>query len=69
MHVRSIADRVEERLAQYKIKPVRKDAQGSAWILHDYGDVVLHVMREDKRQFYDLETLWTNAQSDPNLID
>jgi ribosome-associated protein len=68
-HVQSIAERVEEKLAAAKEKPLRVEGERSGWVLHDYGDIVLHVMREEQRQFYDLETLWKNAQSDPNLVD
>ncbi|MBC7450902.1 MAG: ribosome silencing factor [Cytophagales bacterium] len=28
------------------------------WIIVDYGDVVAHIFRKDKRPFYDLEDLW-----------
>jgi ribosome-associated protein len=68
-HVGSIADKVSERMAQAKAKPVRVEGDRTGWVLHDYGDVVLHVMREEQRQFYDLETLWKNMQPDPNLAD
>ncbi len=66
-HVDSIADRVAERLRDAKEKPIRTEGGNSGWILQDYGDVILHVMREEQRQFYDLESLWKNAQPDPNL--
>ena len=69
VHVRSIADKVAERLLEKGVKPLRDESGDASWVLHDYGDVVFHVMREEKRQFYDLETLWTNAQADPSLTD
>ncbi|HRJ27649.1 MAG TPA: ribosome silencing factor [Fimbriimonadaceae bacterium] len=69
VHVQSIADKVAERLAAQRIKPLRTDDKGQGWVLQDFGDVVLHVMREEKRQFYDLETLWKTTQIDPNLVD
>lgn len=63
----AIADRVEERMKESKERPLRTEGDGSGWILQDYGDVILHVMREEQRQFYDLETLWKTMQPDPNL--
>ena len=66
-HVQAIADKVEEKLAEVKSKPLRTEGTRSGWVLQDYGDVVFHVMREEQRQFYDLETLWKSMQTDPNL--
>jgi len=66
-HVSSIADKVFEKMAELKSKPVRVEGDRSGWVLHDYGDVILHVMREEQRQFYDLESLWKSIQTDPNL--
>ena len=34
----------------------------ASWILIDYGSVMVHVFREDTRQFYDLERLWKDGR-------
>ena len=58
LHVRSIADRIEERMRAAKMRARGIEGRGSGWVLLDFGDVVTHVMREEQRQFYDLESLW-----------
>jgi ribosome-associated protein len=65
--VGAIADRVSEKMREAKNRPVRTEGDGSGWVLQDYGDVVLHIMREEQRQFYDLETLWNSMQPNPDL--
>ena len=66
-HVDAIAERVAEKLAVSKLKPLRSEGERSGWILQDYGDVVFHVMKEEQRQFYDLEALWESIQPNPDL--
>jgi ribosome-associated protein len=66
-HVQAIADRVAEKLSVVKEKPLRTEGEKTGWVLEDFGDVVFHVMREEMRQFYDLESLWKNFRPDPNL--
>lgn len=67
VHVRSIAEKVAENLRQHGVRMLRQE-ESREWVLQDYGDVVFHVMLEDKRQFYDLEALWRGMQNDPNLV-
>lgn len=65
-HVSSIADKVFEKMSIAKSKPLRVEGENSGWVLQDYGDVILNVMRDEQRQFYDLETLWKSAQTSPD---
>jgi ribosome-associated protein len=36
-------------------------ANTGRWALVDFGDVVVHIFREDERDYYDLEGLWQDA--------
>ena len=60
--LRSIAGNVEEELAKIGIKPyMREGTPDSAWILLDYIDFVLHIFRNEEREFYQIERLWKDA--------
>jgi ribosome-associated protein len=57
---RSIEDKVEETL---KRLPVRTAGQAEAsWVLQDYGDVIIHVLMPQEREFYNLEAFWGHAE-------
>jgi len=61
-HVRAIADHVEEQLNR-KGLPIdhAEGYQNGRWVLLDFGDLVIHVMQEEERNFYNLERLWGDA--------
>ncbi|MGI6130086.1 MAG: ribosome silencing factor [bacterium] len=62
MQMVAIADNVEEQLAELGEVMLHREGRGEAsWILLDYGAVVVHIFREDARQFYALERLWGDA--------
>ena len=62
-HLRAIVDEIVDELKEdYGLRPNAIDgAFGTAWVVLDYFDVIVHVMRHDVREKYDLETLWGDA--------
>ncbi len=62
-HLRAIVDEITDKLRQeQQLRPRAVDGtMPAAWVVLDYFDVIVHVMRQDVRQRYDLETLWGDA--------
>jgi ribosome-associated protein len=59
-HLRGLIDRLEAPFAQHDVEPLRKPrrVQESGWTLIDCGTIVVHLMDEEMRKFYELEDLW-----------
>ncbi|MBD3748332.1 MAG: ribosome silencing factor [Sphingobacteriales bacterium] len=56
----SVEDEVFKALGQ---EPYRKEGlQHAEWILLDYIDVVVHIFKTDKREYYGIEDLWGDAE-------
>jgi ribosome-associated protein len=62
-HVQSTADKVVDALRAHGVRAVGVEGGKTGdWVLIDFGDVVAHVMREEIRDFYNLEKLWSDAR-------
>jgi len=62
-HLRAIVDEITEKLRdEHELRPRAVDGTfQAAWVVLDFFDVIVHVMRQDVRERYDLETLWGEA--------
>ena len=62
-HLRAIVNEITDKLRdEHDVRPRAVDGtvQG-AWVVLDFFDVIVHVMRADARERYDLEGLWGDA--------
>ena len=62
-HLRAIVDEITDQLREeHAVRPRAMDGTlQTAWIVLDFFDVIVHVMRGDARAHYDLEGLWGDA--------
>lgn len=60
--VASLCDEVEDRLAKEGMFVKRVEGKGNTgWILMDYGDVIVNIFTEEKREHYNIERLWSDC--------
>jgi ribosome-associated protein len=58
-HVIGMAQKLRDKLSiEYKIKARLEGLDSGDWVIVDAGDVMVHLFREEVREFYDLEKLW-----------
>lgn len=64
--MRALADSVEDEVFNgSKQRPWRIEGYGNGeWILLDYVDVVVHIFKTDKREYYGIEDLWGDAKTE-----
>lgn len=64
VQVRAIANAVAD-VVQEKLRRAPLHTEGmadSTWVLQDYGDVIVHVLLPQEREFYGLEAFWGHAE-------
>lgn len=60
--VQAIADSVEKAMTLSGNTLVSSEGYGEGrWVLMDFGDVVVHIFLDALRDYYDLESLWSDA--------
>lgn len=63
IQTKAIVDHLIEKLPEIGIAILRIEGLPEAeWILIDCGDLVIHIMTPDTREFYSLEKLWGDAK-------
>lgn len=64
-HVQALADSVEKYIREnLNDRPFsREGVQRGEWILLDYVNVVVHLFQSERRYFFDIESLWADAET------
>lgn len=58
-HVKALAEYVSVELKKEDIYPIyHEGTEHGVWVCIDYGDIIVHVMRKNEREFYNLESIW-----------
>ncbi len=62
-HLKAIAGAIESGLREeHGVRPAAVDGfPASQWIVLDYMQVIVHVFHQERRDFYSLEDLWSDA--------
>ena len=65
-HARALADYIVKQMKETKNRPLGLEGYESGqWILLDYGEVIVHIMQEMTREYYELDGLWIDAKNIP----
>lgn len=63
-HTKAVANSVIMSAKEAGLQPLGVEGQANGeWVLVDLGDIVVHVMQQEIREFYELEKLWSGQAS------
>ena len=69
-HVSSISEHLIDEFKKLGVIGIKPEGLTRGdWVLIDGGDIIVHIFREEVRQFYNLEKLWDSSvnQNNKNL--
>ena len=59
-HIQALSEILLDKLKDKGLENCRLEGQNSSdWKLIDAIDIIIHIFHPDKRQFYDLEKMWS----------
>ena len=60
-HIVSLSNYLNEELKNLDLKTLSLEGKsGGDWVLVDAGDVIIHLFRNEVRDYYNLEKMWTS---------
>lgn len=62
-HAQALADEVTKWMKAHGIELLRENGyREGTWILQDFGDMIVHFFIPEERSFYDLDSMWGDAE-------
>lgn len=62
IQIKAIADNIEEKVRMECDERPYHTENGQHWTLVDYVNIVVHIFDRENRKFYNLESLWADAE-------
>ncbi len=62
IQIKAIADNIQQMVEEECDEKPYHSEKGDQWTLVDYVNVVVHIFQHEQRNFYDLESLWEDAE-------
>jgi ribosome-associated protein len=62
IQIKAIADNIQEMVREECDEKAYHAETGDQWTLVDYVNIVVHIFQHEQRNFYDLESLWEDAE-------
>jgi ribosome-associated protein len=60
--IRSLIEEIESLMIAQDVRLHHiEGTHDSGWVLMDFGDVIVHILAPEEREFYDLERVWPRA--------
>ena len=68
--VKALKERVLDTARVHDVRPIGVEGENAGeWVLIDFGDVVVHAMQQETRDFFQLEKLWDNIAAETNVVE
>ena len=69
-HFKALVNSVRKEMKEIGRRAHKIEGEVSGgWMILDYGSVMVHIFREEAREFYDLDGLWADAKEIPLELD
>ena len=68
--MKAVVNAIKDGMREIGVSPLRTEGTHTAgWLLIDYGSIIVHVFREEAREFYNLDDMWADAKPIPLDLD
>lgn len=65
IHVKSLADEIEDRAAELGLVLRRKEGYNEGrWIVLDFASILVHIFHPEEREYYNVERLWMDPTTE-----
>ena len=65
-HIGAMAEHLRRNLKNLSVKGLAIEGNTQCdWVLIDAGDIIIHLFRQEVREFYNLEKIWAPSDNGP----